>query len=129
VQLKQIADQAKAGPGPFPVSAYRPGPNETYQVARYNSKSLELLEAKISQFPRGTRFSLTTNSPQNQDQKQLEDEVQAFFVTNEMIFLPAAVPPDLLIVWKSPRSNCRLHGNDQLGFTTVPIFDWRTTGA
>jgi hypothetical protein len=78
-QLKQIADQAKSGPGPYPISAYRSGRNENYQVAQYNLKSLELLEAKIAQFPRGTRFSLTPTSPQNQDQKRLEDEVQNDF--------------------------------------------------
>jgi hypothetical protein len=92
-QLKQIADQAPAGPGPYPVSAYRLGRNENYQVAQYNPKSLELLEAKIAQFPRGTKFSLTPTSPQNQDQKQLEDEVQAIFEKNGMILLPAAALP------------------------------------
>jgi hypothetical protein len=90
-QLKQIADQAKSGSGPYPISAYRSGRNENYQVAQYNLKSLELLEAKIVQFPRGTRFSLTPTSPQNQDQKRLEDEVQTIFEKNGMILLPAAV--------------------------------------
>ena len=92
-QVKQIADQAKAGPGPYPVSAYRSGQNENYQVAQYSSKSLELLEAKIAQFPRGTKFALTPTSPQNQDQKQLEEQVQALFERNGMILLPVAVPP------------------------------------
>jgi hypothetical protein len=91
-QVKQIADQAKAGPGPYPVSAYRSGQNENYQVAQYNSKSLELLEAKIAQFPRGTRFSLTPTSPQNRDQMQLEDRVQELFEKNGMILLRVAAP-------------------------------------
>lgn len=90
-QLKQIADQAKAGPGPYPVSAFRSGRNESYQVAQYKPKSLELLEAKIGQFPRGTRFSLIPTSPENQDQKLLEDEVQTIFEKNGMILLPPAV--------------------------------------
>jgi hypothetical protein len=92
MQLKQIADQARPGPGPYPVSAFRSGSNESYQVAQYNPKLLDLLDAKISQFPRGTRFSLTPTSPQNQDQKQLEQQVQALFEKNGMILLPAAVP-------------------------------------
>jgi hypothetical protein len=92
-QLKQIADQAKAGPVPYAVSAFRSGRNESYQVAQYNPKSLELLEAKIAQFPRGTRFSLTPTSPQNQDQKQLEGRVQALFEKNGMILLPVAANP------------------------------------
>jgi len=50
-----------------------------------------MLEAKIAQFPHGTRFSLIPTSPQNQDQKQLEDEVQALFEKNGMILLRAAV--------------------------------------
>ena len=92
-QLKQIADQAKAGPGPYPVSAYRAARNESYQVAQYNPKSLDLLEAKIAQFPGRTRFSLTPTSPENQDQKQLEDQVKALFEKNGMIVVPAAVVP------------------------------------
>jgi len=92
-QLKQIADQAKSGSEPYPISAYRSGRNENYQVAQYNPKTLELLEAKIAQFPRGTKFSLTPASPQNQDQNQLDDEVQAILEKNGMILLPAAVPP------------------------------------
>jgi hypothetical protein len=92
-QLQQIADQAPTGPGPYPVSVYRSGRNENYQVGQYNPKSLELLEAKIAQCPRGTKFSLTPASPQNQDQNQLDDEVQAILEKNGMILLPAAVPP------------------------------------
>ncbi len=90
-QLKQIADQAESGSGPYRISAYRSGRNENYQVAQYNPKSLELLEAKIAQFPRGTRFSLIPISPQNQDQKQLENAVQTILEKNEMVLLPAAV--------------------------------------
>jgi hypothetical protein len=90
-QMKQIAYQAKSGSGPYPISAYRSGRNENYQVAQYNLKSLELFEAKIAQFPRGTRFSLIPISPQNQDQRQLENEVQTILEKNGMTLLPAAV--------------------------------------
>jgi hypothetical protein len=90
-QLQQIADQAKPGSGPYPISAYRLGRNESYQVAQYNPKSIELLEAKIAQFPRGTSFSLIPTSPQNQDQKSLENEVKTIFEKNGMILLPTAV--------------------------------------
>jgi hypothetical protein len=90
--LEGIADQAKAGPGPYPVSAYRSGRNESYQVAQYNPKSLELLEAKVAQFPRGTRFSLIPTSPQNRDQMQLEDQVQELFEKNGMTILRVAAP-------------------------------------
>lgn len=90
-QLKQIADQAKSGSGPYPISAYRSGRNENYQVAQYNPKSLELLEAKIAQFPRGTKFSLIPTSPQNRDQESLGIEVQTILEKNGMMLLPAAV--------------------------------------
>lgn len=90
-QLKQIADQANSGSGAYPISAYRSGRNENYQVAQYNPKSLELLEAKIAQFPRGTRFSLMPTSPENLDQMSLENKVKTIFENNGMILLPAAV--------------------------------------
>lgn len=90
-QLEQIADQAKSGSGPYPISAYRSGRNESYQVAQYNPKSLELLDAKIAQFPRGTRFSLIPASPQNQDQKRLENDVRTILEKNGMSLLPAVV--------------------------------------
>jgi hypothetical protein len=90
-QLKQIADQSKSSSELYPISAYRSGRNESYQIAQYNPKSLELLEAKIAQFPRGTKFSLIPTSPQNQDQKRLESEVQTILEKNGMILLPAAV--------------------------------------
>jgi hypothetical protein len=84
-QLKQIADRAKAMP--YFVSAWRSGENQNYEIAQYSAKSLELLDAKIAQFPPGTQFSLTTTSPQNQDQMQLEDQVSALFEKNGMILL------------------------------------------
>ena len=82
-QVKQLAGRANATP--LSVSAYRSGPNENYEIAQYSAKSLELLEAKVAQFPRGTRFSLTETSPQNQDQKKLDDQVQALFEKNGMV--------------------------------------------
>jgi hypothetical protein len=91
-ESERIADQSKAGPEPYPVSAYRSGRNESYHVAQYNPTSLELLEEKIAQFPRGTRFSLIPTSPQNRDQMQLEDQVQKLFEKNGMTLLRVAAP-------------------------------------
>jgi hypothetical protein len=91
-ESERIADQSKAGPGPYPVSAFRSGRNEIYQVAQYHPTSLELLEEKIAQFPRGTRFSLISTSPQNRDQMQLEDQVQELFEKNGMTLLRVAAP-------------------------------------
>lgn len=86
-QLKGIADKASPIAEPYEVSAYRFGPNENYEIAQYSAKSLELLEAKIAQFPRGTRFSLAAAYPRNLDQTKLEDQVQAIFEKNGMVLL------------------------------------------
>ena len=91
-ESERIADQSKAGPGPYPVLVYRSGRNEMYHVAQYNPTSLELLEEKIEQFPRGTRFSLIPTSPQNRDQMQLEDQVQELFEKNGMTLSRVAAP-------------------------------------
>jgi hypothetical protein len=89
-QLEQIADRARAGSVPYSIFAYRTGRDENFQVAQYNPKSLDLLDAKVAQFPRGTKFSLMLTSPQNQDQMSLENEVKSVFEKNGMILVPAA---------------------------------------
>ena len=80
-QLKQIA--AAAGP-PYNVTLYRSGVHENYQVAQYSIKSLDLLEAKIEQFPRRTLFVLRPSSPQTGDQRALESEAQVLFARRGM---------------------------------------------
>jgi hypothetical protein len=42
--------------------------------------SRDLLEAKVSQYPPGTRFVLFRAWPLTEDQRKLEDKVQAIFV-------------------------------------------------
>ena len=88
-QLKQIADEAKRGTGPYNITASRSARNESYQVAQYNPRSLDLLDAKIAQFPRGTRFTLIPTSPQNQDQMKLEGDVKAILEKNGMRLVEA----------------------------------------
>jgi hypothetical protein len=46
--------------------------------------SRDLLEAKISQYPTGTKFFLSCAWPVTEDQRKLEDEVQAIFKRNRM---------------------------------------------
>lgn len=80
-QLKQIA--AAAGP-PYNVTLYRSGVHENYQVAQYSIKSLDLVEAKIEQFPQRTLFVLIPSSPQTGDQRALESEAQVLFARHGM---------------------------------------------
>ena len=53
---------------------------ESYNVAQYAPMSRDLLEAKVSQYPPGTRFVLFRAWPLTEDQRKLEDKVQAIFV-------------------------------------------------
>jgi hypothetical protein len=80
-QLRQIAATARP---PYNVILFRSGVTENYQVAQYTTKSLDLLEEKIGQFPKGTTFVLIPTSPQNTDQKDLDTEVDALFTRNGM---------------------------------------------
>lgn len=52
---------------------------------QYSAKSLELLEEKVAQFPRGARFALMETSPETQDQRQLEDRVTELFEKKGMV--------------------------------------------
>jgi hypothetical protein len=81
-QLKQIA--ATAGP-PYNVTLYRSGISENYQIAQYSAKSLDLLEDKVNQFPKGTAFVLKADSRQTGDSKKLEEEVELIFTRNGML--------------------------------------------
>jgi hypothetical protein len=57
---------------------------ESYNVAQYAPTSRDLLDAKISQYPPGTSFVLLSAWPLTEDQRKLEDEVQAIFKKNGM---------------------------------------------
>ena len=73
-QLNQLADRARSKP--YLISAYKQGENENYEIAQYSAKSLELLGAKIAQFPKGSRFVIANSTPQTEDQERLEDKVK-----------------------------------------------------
>jgi hypothetical protein len=59
--------------------------NESFAVAQYNPRSREQLEAKLSQYPRGTKFTLFRVWSRTEDQQKLEDEVRAIFKKHGMI--------------------------------------------
>lgn len=60
------------------------GINQSFYVAQYSPKSLDLLESKIRQYPRGTKFELRSVRPPTGDQRKLEKEVRAMFKKNGM---------------------------------------------
>jgi hypothetical protein len=82
---KQLQDLARSALPPYRVillDAADPGGlgvTESYNVAQYAPMSRDLLEAKISQYPLGTRFVLFRPWPLTEDQRKLEDKVQAIF--------------------------------------------------
>jgi hypothetical protein len=66
---------------------------ESYEIGQYDLKSLELFEAKLAQFPAGSKFSLIPTSPRNGDQLKLEKEVEALFTKHGMTLeVPAPAP-------------------------------------
>jgi len=80
-QVQQIA--ASAGP-PYHVTVYRNASSENYQVGQYSAKSMELLDQKVAQYPKGTIFQLIPTTPQNRDQTALESEAREIFQRNGM---------------------------------------------
>ena len=58
---------------------------QSFAVAQYNPKSREQLEAKLSQYPTGTKFTLFRVWTGTEDQQKLEDEVRAIFKKHGMI--------------------------------------------
>jgi hypothetical protein len=81
--LEQIADRSRNKP--YPISAFKQGENENYEIAQYSAKSLELLGAKIAQFPKGTRFVVRNSTPESKAQKQLDDRVKDLLEQHGMI--------------------------------------------
>lgn len=57
---------------------------QSYNVAQYAPMSRDLLDAKINQYPSATNFVLLRTAPLTDDQRRLEDEVQAIFKKNGM---------------------------------------------
>ena len=80
-QLRQFA--ATAGP-PYNVTLYKSGENQNHQIAQYTEKSIDLLEEKLQQYPKGTNFTLIPGSPATADQKSLEHEAASVFAKHGM---------------------------------------------
>jgi len=87
---KELKDVARSAAPPYQVTLPDAADPlgirvvQSYNVAQYASMSRDLLEAKISQYPTGTKFFLSRAWPVTEDQRKLEDEVQAIFERNGM---------------------------------------------
>jgi hypothetical protein len=87
---KQLKDVARSAVSPYQVvlpDASDPlgiRVIQSYNVAQYAAMSRSLLDAKISQYPPGTKFVMSSVWPVTEDQRKLEDEVQALFKKNGM---------------------------------------------
>jgi hypothetical protein len=56
----------------------------SFGVAQYRASSLELLKAKIRQYPHGTKFVLRDGPFEANDQRKLEDDLIAVFKSEGM---------------------------------------------
>lgn len=87
---KTLNDIARAATPPYQVilpDATDPSGvhvKQSYNVAQYSPMSRELLEAKIKQYPLGTKFVLLSVWSLTEDQRKLEDETRAIFDKNGM---------------------------------------------
>lgn len=80
---KQMAQEV--GPGPYSLMVFpQPDSGTTFSISQYQIKSIALLEEKVAQFPKGTRFVL----PDIGDPK-LEEELRVVFAKHGMILTHA----------------------------------------
>jgi hypothetical protein len=87
---KPVCDQAKAlamqiGDGPYSVVANDFGDNQSFSVGWYTDmKSPKLLDAKVAQFPRGTRFLMVDSGLRSATETALEKQVREIFEKDGM---------------------------------------------
>ena len=81
-QLQEMA--IEAGAPSLNVTLNRDEVDQNYQVGPYHAMSLDLLDAKLAQFAKGTRFVLIPTSQRNRDQLQLEHEASVLFTRHGM---------------------------------------------
>ena len=75
-QVQRVADLASS---PYRASVYGDGVSETYQVAQYSMHSIELLDRKIAQYPKGTAFRLMPGMARNREQRAMQSEMRGIF--------------------------------------------------
>ncbi|MGH9587653.1 MAG: hypothetical protein ACRD3F_11920, partial [Acidobacteriaceae bacterium] len=81
---KNVGD--RMGHGPYKIMPVgSPESDQSFQIAQYEIGSLELLDAKVAEFPRGTRFVLPPWVPNDSDRQKLEDRVKAILARHGMV--------------------------------------------
>jgi len=82
---REVQQLASAAASPIPNVLLNPSANfERYDIGPYSSKSLNLFEAKLAQFPKETKFNLIPSYPRNDDQIKLERDAAALFKKHGM---------------------------------------------
>jgi hypothetical protein len=91
LMCKRLKEDTRASVPPYrlelPISATESGKivDEFIGVARYGTRSLKLFEAKISQFPPGSKFVLDRwDRPSNSDERTLETKARAILTKHGM---------------------------------------------
>ena len=89
LMCKRLKDDSRWAVGPYqlnlPESASQSGVTGVIGVAQYGTQSLRLFDAKISQFPPGSKFVLPRwYRPSNSDERALEAEVRAILAKHSM---------------------------------------------
>ena len=88
------AELAFAQAKPYRLLVHKSAGIAIYRIAQYVPKSLELLDAKIAQFPKGARFAME-GQMEGEEQQQLGRRVKDLLEKNGMIVEPAARAGDL----------------------------------
>jgi hypothetical protein len=70
---------------PNPARLFHPGMPNSYGVAQYATRSFDLFEAKIAQYPPGTKFVLRPGGRHNSDMQKLEARVHATLEKHGMV--------------------------------------------
>jgi len=83
LQLNYLASRARTQP--YSISASKQGETEIFEIAQYTANSLELLDAKIAQFPQNARFVIVTHGSPTHEQKELDNEVKALLQKHSMV--------------------------------------------
>lgn len=90
---REVHQLASAAASPIQNVLLNPSVSfEKYDIGPYSSKSLDLFEAKLAQFPKETKFNLIPSFPRNDDQIKLEHEAEALFTKHGMTLAVPTVP-------------------------------------
>jgi hypothetical protein len=85
-QAQQMVQNAAV---PYALEMSSTGTGVTFQIAQYNPKSLALFEAKVKQFPRGSRFQLIDAQPMTDGGATTAAQVRSILKKDGMVLTEA----------------------------------------